>query len=77
MTSLTAERPPRESHLMDEDRAPRRTSITIRVSEVDPATHRRREVCRISAGYDRDVDIPQSSPSEWPPCTCPRCGVAR
>lgn len=76
MTSLALRRSPREGQLMtDTPRRPRRTGITIRVSEVDPVTQRRREVCTISAGYDRDVDIPAPSTYEWPPCTCRRCGV--
>lgn len=74
MSSLTAERPPRESHLMDEDRAPRRTGIWIRVSEVDPETLVRRIIRRKQTwSIYRDPIIVPESPSYLPPCTCPIC----
>lgn len=73
MTSLTAACPPRESHLMDEDRAPRRrTHITITVADVQPGTGKRRDRYTVAAVFDRDADIPEKSPTDWPPCACPR-----
>jgi hypothetical protein len=57
---------------MDEDRAPRRTYITITVSEVSAETGKRRERYTVSAGYDRDAHFPDPSPALWPPCACPR-----
>lgn len=78
MMSLTAERPPRESHLMDEDRAPRRTGIWIRVIEVDPSTMTRREIRpKQTWSIYRDPIIAPKSPVDVSPCTCPRCEVPR
>lgn len=79
MMSLAPYRGLRESYLMSTDGpAPRRrTGIRIRVYEVAPGTQKRRDVCTISAGYDRDAELRTKSPTEWPPCTCPRCGVAK
>lgn len=78
MTSLTAERPPRESHLMDEDRAPRRTPITIRVYEVDPETLARRELrAEQTWSIYRDPITAPKFPLDLSPCTCVRCEVTR
>lgn len=76
MTSLTAACPPRESHLMDEDRTPRRrTRITITVADVDPATGNRRDRYTVAGVYDRDTAIPEKAPTAWPPCACPQSRV--
>lgn len=74
MTSLTAARPPREGHLMDEDRAPRRTPLSIRVYEVDPATMERREVRpKQTWSISRDPVTAPKFPLDLAPCTCELC----
>lgn len=75
MTTLAAHRVPREGPSVNDIGRPRahRSRIKIRVFELAPAPSSQHELCLIYADYDRRVDIPAGSPTDWPDCRCARC----